>query len=430
MNILKSFLIGRVVVKVGDITKEDVDAVVNAANGSLMRLAPVPIRWHADAEESAERAAESSRTTHAAARPTDACRVMSAMVASLIAGADVGEVLEPGFWKWGGLHPEVEAVARGSWRAKDPPAIRGTGYCVDALEAALWAVGGAADFRDAVLRAANLGDDADTTAAIAGQLAGARWGVSGIPATWCERLAAFDRIESIASSLYDLGALASDTRRGGQAACADSEPARWGASGAADWRAAAEREIVPARWAHDDLLHAWWVEQDRLLAGEYPGHLDPRRATTKLNLLADAGIRTIIDLTTEHDGLDPYDHHLASVASDRRIDLTRIHFPIPDLSVIDATGYDAILNAIAEARDTGRGVFVHCWGGVGRTGTVIGCYLADHGLAGDAALGRLAELRRSTRKAHRDAPETEEQRDVIRRRAPADRPASGWSQPG
>ncbi len=367
-----------------------------AANGSLMRLAPVPIRWHTDAEESAERAAESSRTTHAAARPTDACRVMSAMVASLIVGADVGEVLDPGFWKWGNLHPEVEAVARGSWRAKEPPAIRGTGYCVDALEAALWAVGGAADFRDAVLRAANLGDDADTTAAIAGQLAGARWGASGIPDAWREHLAAADRVEGLASALYDAGA----------------------------------GTTPDARWTHDGLFHAWWVEPGRLLAGEYPGHPDPRRATTKLNLLADAGIRTVIDLTTEHDGLDPYAVHLERVASDRKIDLTRIHFPIPDLSVIDATGYDAILNAIAEARDTGRGVFVHCWGGVGRTGTVIGCYLADHGLAGDAALGRLAELRRSTRKAHRDAPETEEQRDVIRRRAPADRPASGWSQPG
>jgi ADP-ribosyl-[dinitrogen reductase] hydrolase len=82
------------------------------------------------------------------------------------------------FWKWGDLHPEVAEIAAGSWRRKEPPQIRGTGYCIAALEAALWAVGGADDFRTAVLRAANLGDDADTTAAIAGQLAGARWGAS------------------------------------------------------------------------------------------------------------------------------------------------------------------------------------------------------------------------------------------------------------
>ena len=147
-----------------------------AANGSLMRLAPVPIRWHSDTGEAAERAGASSRTTHPATRPVDACRVYAAMTAALIQGRSIDEVLDPGFWQHGPLDPRVDAVARGSWRTKQPPEIRGTGYVVDALEAALWAVAGATDFRDAVLRAANLGHDADTTAAIAGQLAGARWG--------------------------------------------------------------------------------------------------------------------------------------------------------------------------------------------------------------------------------------------------------------
>ena len=114
-----------------------------AANGSLMRLAPVAIRWHVDLAEAAELSAESSRSTHAATRPVDACRVLGAMVAALIGGAPAEEVLAPDFWRWGPLHPEVEAVARGSWQGKEPPEIRGTGYCVDALEAALWAVGGA-----------------------------------------------------------------------------------------------------------------------------------------------------------------------------------------------------------------------------------------------------------------------------------------------
>ncbi|MBA3982590.1 MAG: ADP-ribosylglycohydrolase family protein, partial [Acidimicrobiia bacterium] len=107
-----------------------------------------------------------------------------------------------------------------------PPAIRGTGYCVDALEAALWAVAGAADFREAVLLAANLGDDADTTAAIAGQLAGARWGASGISQRWRQRLTASDRIESLARGLFLAG--------GGEAA--------------------------GPGWAHDEFVHAWWVE--------------------------------------------------------------------------------------------------------------------------------------------------------------------------
>jgi ADP-ribosylglycohydrolase len=175
------------------------------ANGSLMRLAPVPIRWHVDPAEAAAHAAESSRSTHAAAQPMDACRVLGSMVAALIVGTPAGVVFSPEFWSWGRLHPKVEAVARGSWRDKEPPAIRGTGYCVDALEAAIWAVAGADDFRGAVLRAANLGDDADTTAAIAGQLGGARWGMRGIPSAWTKKLVLIERIIELARGLYRAG---------------------------------------------------------------------------------------------------------------------------------------------------------------------------------------------------------------------------------
>lgn len=174
-----------------------------AANGSLMRLAPVPIRWHTDPAEAAERSGESSRTTHPADRPVDACRVYGAMIAALIGGTDIDEVLTPDFWDLGPLHPQIEAVARGSWRSGD---VRGTGYVVDALGAALWAVAGAVDFRDAVLRAANLGDDADTTAAIAGQLAGARWGLAGMPEPWVGRITSGERIAAIAGRLFDAAA--------------------------------------------------------------------------------------------------------------------------------------------------------------------------------------------------------------------------------
>ena len=127
---------------------------------------------------------------------------------ALIQGADADEVFAPSFWRWGALHPAVAAVASGSWRDKDAGEIRGSGYCVAALEAAVWAVAGAADFRDAVLRAANLGDDADTTAAIAGQLAGARWGAAGIPPAWLERIVLRDRIVALAARLFDAGTVA------------------------------------------------------------------------------------------------------------------------------------------------------------------------------------------------------------------------------
>jgi len=173
-----------------------------AANGSLMRLAPVSIRWSHDPDMVVRMSAESSRPTHPARRPVDACRVLAAMTAALIRGEPWERVSAGDFWDGDELHPEIEAITRGGWRGKEPPAIRGTGFCVHALEAAIWAVDGTTDFRTAVLRATNLGDDADTTAAIAGQLAGARFGAAGIPAPWLRKLAMHDLIVSFADRLH------------------------------------------------------------------------------------------------------------------------------------------------------------------------------------------------------------------------------------
>jgi ADP-ribosyl-[dinitrogen reductase] hydrolase len=352
-----------------------------AANGSLMRLAPVPIRWHADPATAAECSGESSRTTHAAKRPVDACRLTGAMVSALIGGAAFEEVVAPSFWQWGDLHPAIAGIAGGSWRGKQPPAIRGTGYCVDALEAALWAVDGAADFRDAVLRAANLADDADTTAAIAGQLAGARWGASRIPGPWREKLVAGERMISLARGLFVAG--------GGDAGA--------------------------TAWAHDDFVHAWWVQSDQLLAGEYPGHPSPSRARQKVDVLVDAGVRTFVDLTTPADRLAPYERMVTEVAEARRLDVRHVSFPIPDLGVVADDRYDEVCDVIENGRLRGV-VYVHCWGGVGRTATVIGCVLANEGLCYDEIVARLAALRRGGRKAHRPAPEMPVQHDLIRRR--------------
>jgi len=356
-----------------------------AANGSLMRLAPVPVRWHSDPAEAAARSAASSLATHGARRPVDACRLLGAIVSALIQGTSFEAVTTPAFWEWGDLHREVAAIAGGAWKRKQPPAIKGTGYCVAALEAALWAVGGADDFRSAVLRAANLGDDADTTAAIAGQIAGARWGASAIPDAWVDMVVARDRITSLARGLYIAG----------------------------------EGTTDQGPWPYDELLHAWWVDPGHVLAGEYPGEYPgkkPWKARAKIDILVDAGIRTFVDLTTPYDRLEPYEPLLSAVALARGLDLRRVAFPIPDLGVVDDHEYDRITGAIAQAQARG-GVYVHCWGGIGRTGTVIGCALVDEGLSYEETIERLKTLRGATRKADRHAPEMQVQHDVIKRRA-------------
>jgi ADP-ribosyl-[dinitrogen reductase] hydrolase len=180
----------------------------SAGNGSIMRLAPVPIAfqaWYPDrAAELAERAAESSLPTHGSSACLSACRYLALVLAALIRGEPREAVLSPdwpGLAATGDLHPAVAAVAAGSFRAKEPPAIRGSGFVVESLEAALWAFHRAGDFREAVLRAVNLGDDADTTGAVCGQLAGACWGETGIPAEWRDGLGRRDLIEAALSAL-------------------------------------------------------------------------------------------------------------------------------------------------------------------------------------------------------------------------------------
>ena len=103
------------------------------------------------------------------------------------------------------LAPQVDEVAEGSYRRKQPPAIVGSGHVVHSLEAALWAFHRAGDFRQAVLQAVNLGDDADTTGAVCGQLAGAYWGESGIPTEWLVGLARRDLMEAALQGIMASG---------------------------------------------------------------------------------------------------------------------------------------------------------------------------------------------------------------------------------
>ena len=180
----------------------------SAGNGSLMRLAPVPMRWAAEPATAIARAADSSRTTHAARTCIDACRYMAGLIVGALRGESKDRLLSAryspvhGLWDSVPLCPEVAAVAAGGFLTKAPPAIRGTGYVVDALEAALWAFATTDSFADGALAAVNLGDDADTTGAIYGQLAGAHYSLAGLPPHWRERVVSAEQILAFADGLY------------------------------------------------------------------------------------------------------------------------------------------------------------------------------------------------------------------------------------
>jgi ADP-ribosylglycohydrolase len=181
-----------------------------AGNGSIMRLAPAPLFYARTPAEAIQRSADSSRTTHGSATCVSACRYLGGLIVGAIEGRPMAELLSdsftpaPGSWDGEPLAAEVATVARGTLKVKEPPAIRGSGYVVASLEAALWAFHKTDNFRAGALLAVNLGDDADTTGAVYGQIAGAYYGEEGIPAEWRAVLAMREKIEEMADRLYEM----------------------------------------------------------------------------------------------------------------------------------------------------------------------------------------------------------------------------------
>jgi ADP-ribosyl-[dinitrogen reductase] hydrolase len=169
-----------------------------AGNGSLMRLAPVAIRFWRDRVKLRDVAARQSKTTHAAPEAVDACVAFAEVLADAIEGRSRSDVLQIRSENYAG---GIGKIMKGSWRGKQRQDIRASGYVAHTLEAALWSVGRTNDYRSAVLMAANLGDDADTTAAVAGQLAGALYGATQITESWVSRVVWRDQIIEKASSL-------------------------------------------------------------------------------------------------------------------------------------------------------------------------------------------------------------------------------------
>lgn len=178
-----------------------------AGNGSLMRLAPIPLFFAEDPDSAIRYTADSSRTTHANAEAIDACRYFAGLIIGALKGAAKDELLSDCYhpsgkpWQNDDLCESILDNARGSFKSKEPPDIVGSGYVVKTLEAVLWAFHRSDCFEQGLLDVVNLGDDADTTGAVFGQLAGAYYGVSSIPDRWLNKLFNKELIENIADKL-------------------------------------------------------------------------------------------------------------------------------------------------------------------------------------------------------------------------------------
>lgn len=177
---------------------------------------------------------------------------------------------------------------------------------------------------------------------------------------------------------------------------------------------------------------SYWVAPGRLLAGEYPGALEPDQAEPRIAALFACGIRHIVNLMEAEEvnsqglAFAPYIGRMRQIAAEHGEQIGWTRFAIPDGSIPAPALMRQILDTIDEAAASGRPVYVHCWGGKGRTGTVVGCYLIRHKLAtSDTALGEITRLRQNIR-PFQESPETEEQRAFVRAwREDGSRAASG-----
>jgi len=179
-----------------------------AGNGSIMRLAPVPMLYAGDPLQAIKYARLSSMTTHRAAESVEACALLAVIITTGLRGGTKEQMLSA----YEGLNLEgfsdaLKEVAGGSYKRKSPPDIVGSGYVVPSLEASLWAFYHSSSFEEGALLAVNLGNDADTTGAIYGQIAGAYYGYEGIPEVWRSKLARGEAINKLAQKLYDAASL-------------------------------------------------------------------------------------------------------------------------------------------------------------------------------------------------------------------------------
>ena len=170
---------------------------------------------------------------------------------------------------------------------------------------------------------------------------------------------------------------------------------------------------------------SFWVEEGLLLAGPYPGAILRAEAAAKIEAFLDVGITTFVDLTEAGEPsptripLKPYNELLSEIATRRGITVRHVRMPIRDIDIPTTQEMEAILAFISATLAMRDPVYVHCCGGIGRTGTVVGCLGIENGVPPESVLDDLATLRAGTQRAPERSPETEEQRQFVREWTPS-----------
>jgi len=361
-------------------------------NGSLMRILPASI-WLASLPEPARFNCLAAYTavTHGHPRCMLASWLHCLVAAELLRGQAPAEAYRSAMAAARTLLPSLPAKARdeagayarvldGKLGELDSGAIRGSGYVVHCLEAALWCLLATGGFEECVLAAVNLGEDTDTTAAVAGGVAGLAYGRSALPAEWISVLARSDEIEALGLSL---------------AALAD-----------------------PAR----PIDRSYWLLPGKLLAGPYPYAPEAVEGEAIIGTLLDAGVSAFLDLTEEGEVLRrlpvlPYRESLERIAGERGAEVETARAPIRDMSAATEEQLELALRDIDSFLAAGRTVYLHCLGGIGRTGTVAGSWLVERGLvAPGEALDLIARYRDWPGAS--PSPETPAQEALIKSRRP------------
>ncbi len=373
--------------------------------GGVMRMAPVGF-FDIDCFQTG---CELAMITHGHPSGYLASGYLAHLIHELMAGSSLPDAIASATeaLKQRPFHEEVlQAVERAVRLAESEAATAevvgkmGEGWVAEeALAISLFCALKAESFAHGIRLAVNHGGDSDSTGAITGNILGAMWGVGAIPEEFLRDLEMKDVIEQMARDTVC-------------SVCDGATLAGMAQPSAAEFPA----ELQPTPFPR-----SYWVSPGQLLAGFYPGDKDPVEARKKLNAMLDVGIRIIVNLM-EEDETDSsgnpfarYDGQFGILASERGLKVICIRTPIEDCDVTSKKFMSEILDHIDRSIAAHLPVYVHCWGGLGRTGTVVGCWLSRHGIAqGEAALEQIKHLRCNEAKADSPSPQTRAQCEFVR----------------